>query len=124
MEVSALSALSAAGKSWNGQMSGGRNPPGKTLVAETLVVGRRCAKKACAVLMMPILVVRVSASIRHNIAQERQEESVVAEQNNTCVPVWRARESAERRSYTKGAGTFACDASIMLSAVTNARGSF
>jgi len=28
---------------------------GETLVAETLVVGRRCPKKACEVLMMPIL---------------------------------------------------------------------
>jgi hypothetical protein len=28
---------------------------GETLVAETLVADRRCAKKACEVLMMPIL---------------------------------------------------------------------
>jgi hypothetical protein len=28
---------------------------GETLVAETLVVGRRCPKKACEALMMPIL---------------------------------------------------------------------
>jgi hypothetical protein len=63
-----------------------RSPPGKTLVAETLIVGWRCAKKACVVLMMPILCSRVSAGIRHNIAQDCQEPSVIAEQNNTCVP--------------------------------------
>jgi len=36
-------------------IAGGRSPRGKTLVPETLVVGWRCAKKACVVLMMPIL---------------------------------------------------------------------
>jgi len=36
--------------------------------------------------MMPILCPRVSARIRHNIAQFCQEPSVIAGQNNTCVP--------------------------------------
>jgi hypothetical protein len=36
-------------------IAGGRSPRGKTLVAETLVVGSMCAKKAGVVLMMPIL---------------------------------------------------------------------
>jgi hypothetical protein len=36
-------------------IAGGRSPPGKTLVPETLVVGWRWAKKACVVLIMPIL---------------------------------------------------------------------
>jgi hypothetical protein len=35
--------------------SRGRSPARKTLVGETLVAGRRRAKKACKVLMMPIL---------------------------------------------------------------------
>jgi hypothetical protein len=65
--------------------------------------------------MTPILVVRVSASIRHNIAQFCQEASVIAEQNNTFVPVWRARESAERRSHTMTGATLAHDDSRMLS---------
>jgi len=36
-------------------IAGGRSPCGNALVAETLVVGWRCAKKVCVVLMMPIL---------------------------------------------------------------------
>jgi hypothetical protein len=52
--------------------------------------------------MMPILVVRVSAGIRHNIAQFCQEPSVIAGQNNTFVPAERARKSAARWLYTMG----------------------
>ncbi len=59
---------------------------GKTLVAETLVAGRGCAKKGRAVPMMPILLSLRSADIRHNIAQDCQEPNVIAGQNNTCVP--------------------------------------
>ena len=40
---------------------------------------------------------------------------MVGEQNNTCVPVERARESAERRSYTMGGAALARDDSRMLS---------
>jgi hypothetical protein len=36
--------------------------------------------------MMPILIVQVSARIRHNIAQFCQEPNVIAGQNNTFVP--------------------------------------
>jgi hypothetical protein len=36
--------------------------------------------------IMPILSRRKSAGISHNIAQERQEESVIGEQDNTCAP--------------------------------------
>jgi hypothetical protein len=36
--------------------------------------------------IMPILSRRRSVRIRHNIAQDCQEPSVIAEQNNTCVP--------------------------------------
>jgi hypothetical protein len=36
--------------------------------------------------MMPIFAMRVSAGIRHNIAQFCQEPSVIAGQNNTFVP--------------------------------------
>jgi hypothetical protein len=59
---------------------------GKTLVAETLVAGRGVCKESRAVGMTPILCSGRSAGIRHNIAQERQEETGVGEQNNTFVP--------------------------------------
>jgi hypothetical protein len=36
-------------------IAGSRSPRGKTLVAETLVVGWKCAKKSGVVLMMPNL---------------------------------------------------------------------
>jgi hypothetical protein len=55
--------------------------------------------------IMPILCSRVSAGISHNIAQERQEESVVGEQNNTCAPAWRTRECAARQSSTLNGAT-------------------
>jgi hypothetical protein len=48
--ISAVPAISATDL----VIAGGRSPPGKTLVAETLVVGWRCAKKVCVMLMMPI----------------------------------------------------------------------
>src|SRR5882724_7953427 len=61
--------------------------------------------------VIPSLAMRVSAGIRHNIAQFCQEPSVIDEQNNTCVPAGRARESAARRSYTtRRAGTAAMTA--------------
>ncbi len=41
--ISAIPAISASDLA----IPGGRSPPGKTLVAETLVVGLMCAKKAC-----------------------------------------------------------------------------
>jgi hypothetical protein len=48
----------------------------------------RAAPDEASMLMniMPILSRRRSAGINHNIAQERQEESVVGEQDNTCAP--------------------------------------
>ncbi len=49
--ISAISAISASALA----IAGGRSPPGKTLVPETLVVGWRCTKIAGVVLMMPIL---------------------------------------------------------------------
>jgi hypothetical protein len=64
--------------------------------------------------MMPILVVRVSAGIRHNIAQFCQEPSVIAGQNNTFAPTERARESAERQPYTMGGAALDRDDSKML----------
>jgi hypothetical protein len=36
--------------------------------------------------IMPILSRRRSVRIRHNIAQDCQEPSVIAGQNNTCAP--------------------------------------
>jgi hypothetical protein len=63
----------------------------------------------------------VSADIRHNIAQGCQEPSVSAEQNNTFVPAWRARESVACRSYTMNGATLARDASRVLSAFASAR---
>jgi hypothetical protein len=36
--------------------------------------------------IMPILSRRRSVKIRHNIAQDCQEPSVIAGQNNTCAP--------------------------------------
>jgi hypothetical protein len=48
--ISAISAISASDTPIS--IAGRR---GETLVAETLVAGRRCVEKACAVLMMPIL---------------------------------------------------------------------
>jgi hypothetical protein len=56
-----------------------------------------------------------SARISHNIAQERQEQSVGGEQNNTCVPGERARERAEPRSSTTGGATLTRDDSRVLS---------
>jgi hypothetical protein len=51
-----------------------------------LALAHLLANKAWVVPMMPILLSSRSADIRHNIAQERQEERVVGEQNNTFVP--------------------------------------
>ena len=47
--------------------------------------------------------------------QVSTEPSVIGEQNNTCVPAERARESAERRSYTMSGAALAHDDSRMLS---------
>jgi hypothetical protein len=49
--ISVIPAISASALA----IAGGGSPPGKTLVAETLVVGWRRPKKACGMLMMSIL---------------------------------------------------------------------
>jgi hypothetical protein len=78
----------------------------------------RAAPAEASMLMniMPILCRRRSAGISHNIAQERQEQRVIGDQNNTFPPAWRPPESAERRSYTMSGATLAHDDSRMQSA--------
>ena len=65
--------------------------------------------------IMPILSRQRSAGISHNIARERQEESVGGGQINTCAPVERAGESVERRSGTMSGGQAPRDDSRVLS---------
>jgi len=78
-------------------LSGGPALAEKPLVAETLVVGWRCAKKACVVLMIAISAVSVDRDT-HNIAQGCQEPTVIAEQIILAYRIWDAgeRETADR----------------------------
>ena len=46
---------------------------------------------------------------------------MVGEQNNTCAPAWRARESTERRSYTTSRAVLGGDDSKMLSGLPRDR---
>jgi hypothetical protein len=67
----------------------GSNPTlSATLLRADALRDERAATLEVSMLMniMPNLSQRVSADIRHNIAQDCQEPSVIAEQNNTFVP--------------------------------------